>query len=135
MKKRIGHWMWLWHRRSGYRFMGMDVLLLTTLGRRSGERQEATVSWFPDGEDAWLIIASAGGSDRNPGWYWNLKSHPDQVWIELRGRKLQVTPEELEGARRADSWQRIVTAQRRYDGYQKKTNRVIPVIRLVPATP
>ena len=122
-----------WHRRSGYRFMGMDILFLTTVGRRTGERQEATVSWFPDGEEAWLIIAAAGGSDRNPGWYWNLKSHPDQVWIELPGRKLQVKPEELDGTRRADSWQRIVAGQRRFEGYQKKTNRVIPVIRLIPA--
>lgn len=123
-----------WHRRSGYRFMGMDVLFLTTVGRRTGERHETALSWFADGDDAWVIVASAGGAARNPGWYRNLMAHPDQAWIELRGRKLRVTPETLDGARREECWQRIVAAQPRYAGYQKKTARVLPVIRLVPSS-
>jgi len=88
------------HRRKGYTFMGMDVLFLTTIGSKAGQRRQTPVAWFPDGEDALLIVASAAGSARNPAWYHNLGTHPDQVWIDLPQRTLQVTPEQLEGARR-----------------------------------
>ena len=123
------------HRRKGGRFQGMDVLFLTTVGRRTGQRRETPVSWFPDGGDAWLIVASAGGTAHNPAWYQNLAAHPDQVSIELPGRTLQVVAEQLHDARREDAWQRIVSAQPRYAKYQAKTDRQIPVVRLVPAPP
>ena len=121
------------HRRAGYKFQGMNVLFLTTTGRKSGQRHENPVAWFPDGDDAWLIVASAGGSARNPAWYLNMAAHPDQVWIELAGRKLRVTPQQLDGAVRDEAWQRITSAQPRFGKYQTKTDRTIPVIRLVPA--
>src|SRR5436305_14279774 len=79
------------HRRKGYQFQGMDVLFLTTIGRKSGQPHQTPVAWFPDGDDAWLVVASASGSARNPSWYLNLAAHPDQVSIELPGRKLRVT--------------------------------------------
>jgi deazaflavin-dependent oxidoreductase (nitroreductase family) len=121
------------HRRSGYKFQGMDLLFLTTTGRKSGQQHENAVSWFADGDDAWLIVASAGGTAKNPAWYLNMAAHPDQVWIELPDRKLQVTPEQLDGPRREEAWQRITSAQPRYAKYQTKTDRSLPVIRLVPA--
>jgi deazaflavin-dependent oxidoreductase (nitroreductase family) len=121
----VGRWMSNQHRRKGYTFMGMDVLFLTTLGRRTGQRRETPV--------AWLIVASAAGSVHNPAWYHNLAAHPDQVWIELPQRKLRVSPQQLEGARREACWRRIVQAQPRYASYQQKTDRLLPVIRLVPA--
>ncbi len=122
------------HRRKGYTFMGMDVLFLTTIGRRTDQRRETPVAWFPDGDNAWLIVASAGGSAHNPAWYHNIAAHPDQVWIELPRRRLQVLPEQLEGARREERWKRIVQAQPRYAKYQDKTDRLLPLIRLVPAS-
>lgn len=130
----VGQWMRRRHRRKGYTFMGMDVLFLTTVGKKTGERRETAVAWFPDGDDAWLIVASAGGSARNPDWYHNLAAHPDQVWAELPQRALRVTPEQLEGARREERWRQIVQAQPRYARYQEKTDRLLPVIRLVPAS-
>jgi deazaflavin-dependent oxidoreductase (nitroreductase family) len=124
------------HRRKGYKFMGMDVLFLTTIGRKTGERRETPVAWFPDGERAWLIVASAAGAARNPGWYRNLAAHPDQVWIELPGGPaLHVAAEQLEGPRRDEAWSRIARAQPRYAKYQEKTDRLLPVIRLTPAPP
>jgi deazaflavin-dependent oxidoreductase (nitroreductase family) len=120
-------------RRNGGRFMGMDVLVLSTVGRKTGQPRQTTVSWFPDRENAWLIVASADGSAHNPDWYHNLAAHPDEVWIELPQRKLRVTPEQLEGARREACWRRIIQAQPRYASYQHKTDRLLPVIRLVPA--
>ena len=88
------------HRRKGGRFMGMDVLFLTTTGARTGQRRETPVAWFPDGETAWLIVASRAGSAGHPDWYHNLAAHPGQVEIEIRGRKLKVTPSQLSGIRR-----------------------------------
>ncbi len=137
----VGQWMGRWmsrqHRRKGGKFMGMDVLFLTTIGRKTDQRRETPVSWFPDGDDAWLIVASGGGSAHNPAWYHNIAAHPGQLWIELPQRKLnklQVTAEQLEGARREECWKRIIQAQPRYAKYQVKTDRTLPVIRLVPAS-
>ena len=127
-----GGWMSNRHRRKGYTFMGMDVLFLTTIGSKAGQRRQTPVAWFPGGEDAWPIVASAAGSARNPAWYHNLGTHPDPVWIDLPQRTLQVTPEQLEGARREGCRRRIVQAQPRYARYQEKTDRRLPVIRLVP---
>ena len=69
----------------------------------------------------------------NPSWYLNLAAHPDQVSIELPGRKLRVTPQPLHGAARDEAWQRIIAAQPRFAKYETKTDRNIPVVRLVPA--
>ena len=118
------------HRRAGDRFQGMDVLYLTTVGAKSGEKRQSTVSRFADGEDAWLVVASAGGSVRNPDWYHNIAAHPDQVWIEFGGTQMRVHPRQLEGEAREQAWQRITSSQPRYAGYQNKTDRSIPVIRL-----
>ncbi len=115
-------------------FMGMSVLVLTTVGARTGQRRETLLGSFPDGDGAWLIVASFGGSAKNPAWYHNLAAHPDQAEIEVGGRKLKVTATQLTGAEREAAWQRITTAQPRYAGYATKTDRQIPVIRLA-ATP
>jgi deazaflavin-dependent oxidoreductase (nitroreductase family) len=113
--------------------MGMNVLFLTTVGHRTESRRETPVAWFPDGENAWLIVASNGGAARHPKWYRNILAHPDQVWIELPDRKVHVVPEQLHDAARKERWQRIVAAQRRFARYQAKTDRELPVIRLTPA--
>jgi deazaflavin-dependent oxidoreductase (nitroreductase family) len=88
------------------------------------------VAWFADGEDARLIVASGGGS-RHPDWYVNLMTHPDQASIELHGSEaVAVRPHRLEGADRAQAWQRIAAAQPRIAKYQSKSDREYPVIRL-----
>jgi deazaflavin-dependent oxidoreductase (nitroreductase family) len=131
--KWVGRLMGRQHRRAGYKFQGMDVLFLTTTGRKSGQAHENPVAWFADGDEAWLVVAAAGGTAKNPAWYANMAAHPDQVWIELPDRKLQVTPEQLAGERREAAWQRITAAQPRFAKYQTKTDRSLPEIRLVPA--
>jgi deazaflavin-dependent oxidoreductase (nitroreductase family) len=119
-------------RRGRGRFMGMDALILHTVGRRSGQPRETPVAWFADGEDAWLIVASGGGS-QHPDWHVNLMAHPDRASIELPGRDtVPVTPHRLDGADREQAWQRITAAQPRYAKYQSKSNREYPVIRLAP---
>jgi len=108
----------------------MDLLYLTTVGAKTSQKRQSAVARFPDGEDAWLVVASAGGSAHHPAWYHNIAAHPDQVWIEFGGRQLPVTPEQLGGDARAQAWQRITQLQPRYVGYEQKTDRAIPVIRL-----
>jgi deazaflavin-dependent oxidoreductase (nitroreductase family) len=121
------------HRRSGDRFSGMDLLYLTTVGAKSGQKRVSPVARFADGDDAWLVVASNGGSAKNPSWYHNLRAHPDQVSMEFGGATRPVTVEELSGDRRDAAWQRIVATNPRFGGYPKKTARTIPVLRLTPA--
>src|SRR2546421_12732588 len=77
-------------RRGRGTFMGMDVLILHTVGRHSGQPRETPVSWFADsaddgadgGADGWLVVASGGGG-RHPDWHANLMAHPEAASIEL----------------------------------------------------
>ena len=119
-------------RRGRGTFMGMDVLILHTEGRRSGESRETPVAWFADEDGERLIVASGGGS-QNPDWYVNLTAHADQASIELPGADpVPVTPQPLDGAGRERAWQRIAAAQPRIAKYQSKSDRQYPVVRLVP---
>ena len=119
-----------WHRRSGDKFQGMDLLYLTTVGAKTGQKRQTPVARFEDGEDAWLVVASAAGSAHHPAWYYNIAAHPDQVWVEFGGHQMRVNPVQLDGDARAQAWQRITQTQPRYAGYETKTDRAIPVLRL-----
>jgi deazaflavin-dependent oxidoreductase (nitroreductase family) len=117
-------------RRGRGTFMGMDVLILNTVGSRSGQPRETPVAWFADGEDGRLVVASGGGT-RHPDWYVNLMANPAATSIELPGHEVvPVTPHRLDGADRARAWQRITEAQPRYAKYQDKSEREYPVVRL-----
>nr|WP_280481397.1 nitroreductase family deazaflavin-dependent oxidoreductase [Nocardia cyriacigeorgica] len=118
-------------RKASGKVMGMNVLILHTIGRRSGQRRETPLAWFGDG-DAKLVVASGGGSV-NPDWYANLTAHPDQVTIELPGEgTVDVIPQTLDGTDREDAWKRIVAEEPRIGKYQKKSTRIYPVVRLTP---
>ena len=110
--------------------MGMEVLILHTAGRRSGDQRETPLAWFEEGDNGWLVVASGGG-DRHPDWYRNLMARPDAARVEFHGRDpLPVTATELEGPAREQAWHTIATAQPRIAKYQSRSNRVYPVIRL-----
>ena len=108
----------------------MRLLKLTTHGARSGREHTVYVSYFPDGDGKWLIVASNSGSRRHPAWYSNLAKNPDKAWVVLEGRKARVRSESLVGAARETAWRRIVTEQPVYGRYEQKTDRLIPVVRL-----
>ncbi|MGH7642676.1 MAG: nitroreductase/quinone reductase family protein [Candidatus Dormibacteria bacterium] len=110
--------------------MGFPALLLTTVGARSGLQRTAPLGGFPDGPDAWLVVASAGGGAQHPGWFINMAKNPDQIWIEVGSRKLHVQGESLHGNDRLEALRRIAAIAPRYAGYQKKTDREIPIVRL-----
>ena len=112
--------------------LGFNALVLITVGRKTGAERRAPVGWFPGPDGSWLIVASAAGAKGNPAWYYNIAAHPDRVQIEMNGRRMRVTAEQLHGAERAEAWQQITAAASRFAGYQDKTDRELPVIRLVP---
>jgi deazaflavin-dependent oxidoreductase (nitroreductase family) len=112
------------------RGMGSRMLLLTTVGARTGTDRTVPLAYFPDGSDAWLIVASAGGDARHPAWYRNLAAHPDRATIEIGGRRIGVRAESLHGAAREAPWARITARAKNFAEYQRSTDREIPVVRL-----
>jgi len=118
-------------RRTG-KMLGINGLILTTVGARSGAERTSPVGWWPGPDGSWLIVAAANGAARNPAWYHNISAHPGKVQIEVDGRRIRVTAEQLHGAERAEAWRQIAAAAPRFAQYQDKTDRELPVIRLVP---
>jgi deazaflavin-dependent oxidoreductase (nitroreductase family) len=114
------------------KLMGCDALVLTTIGRKSGTERTHRVGCFPGKDGSWLIVAAAGGTADNPAWYYNIAAHPGKVQIEIEGRKVAVTAGQLHGAERAEAWQRITAASPQFARFQQKTDRELPVIRLMP---
>jgi deazaflavin-dependent oxidoreductase (nitroreductase family) len=119
-------------RKGGAKFLGFNALVLTTVGAKTGVERTTPVGWFPGPDGSWLIVASAGGAAGNPAWYYNIAAHPDQIQIDVDGRKVAVVAEQLHGTERADAWQQVTTAAPRFAGYERKTDRDLPIIRLVP---
>lgn len=119
-------------RKGRSQFMGMEVLILHTVGSRSGQPRETPVSWYTDDDGGRLIVASGGG-EQNPAWYSNLMAHPGKASIEMPdGESTAVMLRELDGAERDQAWQRILAARPQYEKYQSKTARQYPIIRLTP---
>ena len=122
------------HRRTGDRFKGSDLLYLTTVGARTGERRTTPVARFDDGQGGWLVVASFGGAVRHPGWYHNIAAHPDRVWAEVGGVTRRVEAEQLAGPVHDAAWTEITARASSFVGYREKTDRHIPVLRLTPVT-
>lgn len=106
------------------------ILLLDTVGRKSGKRRTTPVMYFQDG-DGYVIAASAGGADANPGWYYNLKSNP-QTTIQVKGDKINVVAQEASPDKRKRLWTRLTSVAPQFKEYEKKTKRVIPMFVLKP---
>ena len=112
------------------KFMGFPVLILTTVGAKTGRERSTVLGGFPDGDNAWLIIASNSGSRDHPGWLYNIAKNPDKVWIQVGNRKMKVSSESLTGKEREDAYARVASEAKPYAGYPKKTDREIRVLRL-----
>ncbi|MFD4601427.1 nitroreductase family deazaflavin-dependent oxidoreductase [Streptomyces sp. NPDC058464] len=107
---------------------GLPVILLTTLGVKSGKiRKTPLMRVEHDGKYA--LVASQGGAPKHPVWYFNVKSHP---LVELQDGpvKQDMAAREVTGAEKAEWWERAVAAYPPYADYQKKTSREIPVFVL-----
>jgi deazaflavin-dependent oxidoreductase (nitroreductase family) len=117
--------------RVGGKIRGCEVALVESVGRRSGKRRTHPLMCREDGENL-VIVASKGGIDRHPAWYLNLKASPETIaW--WHGRKRRVRMRETEGDERERLWAKMVEVWPAYEGYQRRTERRIPVIVLEPA--
>jgi deazaflavin-dependent oxidoreductase (nitroreductase family) len=116
------------HGRVGGTFAGAPLLLLHTVGARSGQRRINPVMYLADG-DRYLVFASKAGSDRNPDWYWNLPANPDTA-IEVGDETIAVRAADLTGAERDEKYRIQSERYPGFAGYQQQTSRTIPVIAL-----
>lgn len=104
----------------------MNVLLLTTKGRKSGQPRKVTLPYFQyDGRI--VVIGSNGGSEKNPDWFVNLKANP-RVHVQLQGARFEAEARSLEGAEYDDVWNRHVASWPRWTIYQQATSRKIPIV-------
>lgn len=109
----------------------MPVVVLTTLGARSGKLRKSPVMRV-EHEGRYAAVASLGGAPNNPVWYHNLLGDPR---LELQDGPVRqdMTAREVSGAERDEWWERAVAAYPDYAAYQEKTERVIPVFVLEPS--
>lgn len=117
----------------GGSFAGAPLLLLHTTGARTGTCHVSPVMYMPDG-GRYLIFASKAGSDRRPGWYYNLLAHPD-TQIEIGDQIVDVHATELHGSERDDHHAKQLSCYPIFAAYQRGTRRIIPVIALTPVNP
>jgi deazaflavin-dependent oxidoreductase (nitroreductase family) len=114
--------------RFGGRIQGLRVLLLTTKGRRTGKDRTVGLGTFEE-DGAYIVVASNAGSDSHPGWFFNLRTHPE-VRIQLGARKAAARARILGETERARVWQKLVSLAPGYARYEMSTKRVIPLIAL-----
>jgi deazaflavin-dependent oxidoreductase (nitroreductase family) len=112
----------------GYEWNGATILLLTTIGRKSGEPHTLPLIMAPFGE-SYVVIASHGGAPTNPNWYGNLVNNPT-VQVQVKGDQFTATARTAEGDERAKLWKLMTVKWPNYDEYTKRTDRVIPVVVL-----
>ncbi|TDW77206.1 nitroreductase family deazaflavin-dependent oxidoreductase [Kribbella pratensis] len=116
------------------RAMGMPIVGLQTIGRRSGQRRTTTLAAPIVEDDRVVLVASFGGDERHPAWYHNLRANP-AVQVTLRGRTRPLMARTATGTERSALWERIVAVYDGYGRYQDRTDRQIPVVVLEPEPP
>jgi deazaflavin-dependent oxidoreductase (nitroreductase family) len=122
---------WLYRQSGGKRAARMEgkpLVLLTTRGRKTGRERTVPVVCFEEGSQR-VVIASMGGAPQHPAWYHNLVANPD-VEVQFGADIYPARAVIVEGEERAELWKKVVSAMPRFGDYQKKTDRVIPVVRL-----
>jgi proline iminopeptidase len=107
---------------------GSTTLLLTTTGRKTGQKSTTPLIYDLDGDNA-VIVASKGGAPEHPGWYRNLLKHPEAE-VQIKGDKFRARARTAEGEERERLWKQMNRMWPHYDEYQTKTDREIPVVVL-----
>ncbi len=118
--------------RIGWRIAGMPVLEVHTIGRRTREPRPVILTAPIRLGDGWVVVASKGGSDSHPAWYYNLLENP-QVQVVMSGSApVEMTARLLDSTERADVWPKVVKAAGNYGDYATRTSREIPLFVLEP---
>jgi F420H(2)-dependent quinone reductase len=111
---------------------GSPCLLLDYRGRRSGDWHRTVLIYGRD-DESYLIVGSNGGADRHPLWYSSIAQDPE-VRLRVGTERFAARAETLSSEEKARVWPHLVKVFARYDTYQRKTSRDIPVVRLRPVT-
>lgn len=109
-------------------FVGRDVLILTTVGARSGKPRENPLAFTRSGDD-YVVIASKGGAPAHPGWYHNLAANPE-VTVEVHGQRFKARARIAEGEERDRLYTQQANLMPAFWDYQRRAARTIPVIVL-----
>ena len=107
---------------------GTTILLLTTTGRRSG-KQVTTPLIFRAHDGDYVVVASKGGSPKRPDWYANLEANPD-VEVQVKGDRFRAKARTASSVEKPELWRLMTEVWPDYDGYQRRTEREIPVVVL-----
>ena len=123
------------YRLTGGRLMGKvgtaPVLLLTSIGRKSGQERTAPVLYMPDG-GRFIVIGTNAGNARPPAWSFNLVANPDAE-VQVGSRRMAITARVAEGAEREDLWRRMnEDIYEGFDTYAEKLDREIRLFVLEP---
>jgi deazaflavin-dependent oxidoreductase (nitroreductase family) len=114
----------------GHRWRGLDIHLLTTTGRRSGNLRRTALIYGKDG-DRYVIVASYGGKPEHPLWYLNLIADP-QVTIQVGADVMTARAQTASAGERERLWKMMAAIFPTYEGYRSSTSREIPVVVLTP---
>jgi len=118
------------HGRIGGKAYGVPIVLVESVGRKSGKQRTHPLLGGEDGDNL-VLIASKGGTDRHPAWYHNLQANPETTaW--WKGEKRQVRARDATGEERDRLWRMMADAYPDYESYQRRTDRQIPVVVLEP---
>ena len=112
---------------------GLPTLLLTTLGRKSGEKRTVALVFLQHG-DKMVIVASLAGYDQNPAWYLNVSANP-KCWVQLDRRKMNAVARDATDAERKELWPKLTALLPLWDLFQKQTDRPFPIVILSPTGP
>jgi deazaflavin-dependent oxidoreductase (nitroreductase family) len=112
----------------GHDWQGTTVLILTTLGRRSGEPRSTPLIYGKHGDD-YVVVASKGGAEEHPAWYLNLSAQPE-VMVQVRADGFKARARTASASEKPALWRMMVERWPPYDEYRHKTNRDIPVVVL-----
>ena len=113
----------------GHRMPGAPpMLLLDHVGAKSGKRRTTPLAYAREGDDL-VIVASKGGHPKHPGWYHNLRAHPDTT-VQVGSERREVHARVADPDERSRLWPKVVAVYGGYEGYQRKTDRVIPLVVL-----
>ena len=116
--------------RIGGKIGKVPVLLLTTTGRKTGKQRTLPLVYIMDDSD-YVITASAGGADKHPGWFFNIRSNP-QATIQVKDKHIHVTAEIAGTEKKSELWARLGEVAPNFAGYEKRTSREIPMVILHP---
>ncbi len=114
----------------GYIWNGVPTLLLTSTGRRTGQKRTSALIFGRDADD-YLVVASMGGAPSHPMWYLNLQANPEAT-IQVQAETLAVVAHTASVAEKPRLWKIVTDVWPNYDVYQSRTDRDIPVVVLSP---